>query len=216
MSFWSILFSGEEGGVGRLVGEAPDCFVDLNLDQIVNAITEGKEDYDLKPYFFTPLQSSDGIAYRHEIFRDFEENGALRSAIDAFAANLRKMRETLKSREKLNYQQEKESYFLDAILQYCRSLCSLERQLASATLRSRGLLAFFEYLKTYIASPNFTSLFAEASKLESDLGAIRYNVLIKGLSFRVCPYSAEPDYSLDVEKTFAKFRQGAVKSYLAK
>ena len=35
----------------------PPFFVDLNLDQIVASVTAGKEEYNLAPIFFRPLQT---------------------------------------------------------------------------------------------------------------------------------------------------------------
>ena len=33
--------------------EMPSCFVDLNLDQIIHAITTPKEEYNLTPFYYT-------------------------------------------------------------------------------------------------------------------------------------------------------------------
>ena len=35
--------------------EEPACFGDLHLDQVLASMTAGREDYDLKPFFYTPL-----------------------------------------------------------------------------------------------------------------------------------------------------------------
>ena len=59
----------------------------LNLDQIVDRITDGKEEYNLKPFFFTPQHSIEVIAYRHEVFRDFE-NESLFEIVQSFAKKM--------------------------------------------------------------------------------------------------------------------------------
>ena len=61
MTFHSILFERPEDGAKEEILEAPAFFVDLNLNQIVDAITAGKETYNLKPLFYTSLNGIDAI-----------------------------------------------------------------------------------------------------------------------------------------------------------
>ena len=48
------------------------------------------------------------------------------------------------------------------------------------------------------------------------MSAVKYCLLIKGNSIKVRKYKFEIDYSADVEETFEKFKQGAVKDYRVK
>ena len=68
----------------------------------------------------------------------------------------------------------------------------------------------------YIASDRFTALLAETKKLKADLSTVRYCILIKGNAVKVRKYASESDYSVAVEQTFAKFKQGAVTDYTVK
>ena len=72
-------------------GEKPEFFSDLNLDQIVASITAGREEYNLTPFFYTPLRRVETINYRHNILRDFE-NQALLGHISSFGQEMRAMR----------------------------------------------------------------------------------------------------------------------------
>ena len=87
--------------------------------------------------------------------------------------------------------------------------------LSLVDLKSRGFLAFRGYLASYAESNLFTSLLAETKKLTDDLSSVKYCLLIKGDSIRVRKYESETDYSAEVEETFEKFKQGAVKDYRA-
>lgn len=63
----SRAFSFPPPGLSR---EAPACFRDLHLDQVVESITAGAKEYDLAPFFFTPLTDPDAVRYRHEVIDD--------------------------------------------------------------------------------------------------------------------------------------------------
>jgi DNA mismatch repair protein MutS len=92
----------------------------------------------------------------------------------------------------------------------------VSEDLSSVALKSRGFLAFREYLTNYAESDRFTSLLAEMKKLKADLSEVTYCVIIKGDRVTVRGYESESDYSAEVEETFAKFKQGAVKDYRVK
>ena len=214
MSFHSILFEGSDDG-NRPTVEAPAFFRDLNLDQIVDAVTAGRQEYDLKPFFYTPLTDLAAIAYRHAIMRDLE-NDVLFQRIKSFSRQMRTMRAHLAAAEKLYYKYHKEGWFLDAVEIYCEAIKNLLHDLHQLDPHSRGLLAFREYLAQYAASGHFKRLAQEAKKLKSELSAIRYCLLIKGTTITVRGYDSEIDYSAAIEETFSRFNQGAVKDYRVK
>ncbi|MGO9005618.1 MAG: MutS-related protein [Beijerinckiaceae bacterium] len=212
MDFHSILFKDEADRPGAEKLEAPDFFVDLNLDQIVAVVTAGKQEYDLRSYFYLPLRDIDAITWRHEIAKDLE-NADLFDSITAFAQNMRTMRQHIAQAEKLHYKLQKERWFLDAVAIYCDAVNRLVHDLSLTDVGSRGLLAFREYATWYAESERFTSLREQTKKLEADLAAIDYTVLIKGDRVVVGRYDGEPDYSTQVEATFEKFKQDAVEEY---
>jgi DNA mismatch repair protein MutS len=215
MTFHSVLFKNATDSVKRETPHAPDFFVDLNLDQIIDAITVGKDEYNLKPFYFTALHDLNTIHYRHEILRDLE-NDLLFEHIRSFAEQMRVTRQRLAQAAKLYHRLQKHSWFLAALELYCFTTNRLFNDLSHVDLQSSGLSSFRDYLTHYIQSDRFTSLLAETKKLTSDLATVKYCVLIKGNGFKVRRYESEIDYSADVEETFEKFKQGAVDSYLTK
>lgn len=210
--FHSILFEGSDDGSRR---EAPDFFPDLNLDQIVEAIIAGREEYDLKPFFCTRLTDLAAIAYRHEIMRDLETEILFRS-IKSFSKQMSRMREILTTADKLYYRYQKERWFLEAVEIYCEAVETLLYDLHRVAPNSRGLLAFRKYLARYVECGRCRPLLQEAKKLKSELSAIKYCLLIKGDTITVRNYDSEIDYSTAVEEAFSKFQQGAVKDYRVK
>ncbi len=211
-TFHSVLFETPEGRTRAEAADAPDFFVDLGLDQIVASITAGKEEYNLKPFFYTPLHDVGAVVFRHEVMRDLEDP-RLFDDINAFASSMRTVRARLAELGKHYYDRQKDRWFLDAVDLYGDAVGRLARDLSVAPLRSRGLLAFRAYLARYVASERFTALVEETKQLEAELSAIRYTVFIQGLRVEVRHYAGEPDYSAEVLATFERFRQGAAREY---
>lgn len=212
MAFQSILFETKSDGLRT---EAPACFADLNLDQIVQAVTVGKQEYDLKPFFYTPLRTAEAIRYRHAVMQDLE-NPALLAAIEAFGREMAAVRRYLSMIEKLDSKRNQQGWFLETALTYCAAVTGLLQNLEQVALGSKGLAAFREFLAEYVGSEGFTRLQAEAREIKEALSGIQYCVVIKMGSVRVQKYAGETDYSAEVLETFEKFKQGAVKDYRVK
>jgi DNA mismatch repair ATPase MutS len=214
MTFHSILYDVPAGR--REPGSAaPDYFRDLNLDQIVDDITAGREEFDLKPFFHSPLKDVAAIAYRQAVMRDLE-NKNLFEGILSFSTRMRTLRERLLAAGKLSYHYQKQRWFLAAVEVYGEAIVQLEQDLRRGEPHSPGLLAFREYLAQHAASDAFRALGTEAEKLRSDLAAIRYTLLVKDSGITVRHRGTETDYSTTVEQTFARFKRGAVKDYRSK
>src|SRR6266511_4862044 len=87
--------------------DEPEFFADLPLDQVRASITAGREDYQLEPFLHAPLREVDGVAYRHEIFRDLDGE-AVRSAVIAFGEEMRRTRSYVTLARKQHYRYEKD------------------------------------------------------------------------------------------------------------
>jgi DNA mismatch repair protein MutS len=162
----------------------PGCFGDLHLDQVLASMTAGREDYDLKPFFYTPLREVAAVCYRHEVTRDLERPEVLGS-VRAFAEGMQRMREHLGQTRKLRYKQQKQRWFLDAVDLYCDAVGTLATELTQASLDSRGLRALRQYLTDYTDSERFTLLVSELRSLKDGLAGVRYCVHIRGNRVKV-------------------------------
>jgi hypothetical protein len=210
--FRSILFPDADEGLRDDSREAPEFFHDLNLDPVVEAITAGRQEYDLAPFFHAHLTDLDAVAYRQEVMRDMEDR-TVREALGSFEERMRTMRQRLALATKVYYELEKQRWLLAAVEVYVEAVERLAQDLGALNLASRGLRAFRTDLADYEHSDAFSTLAAEACTLEVALAAIRYCVLIRDSSVMVRHYGGEIDYSATVEETFRKFQQGAVKDY---
>jgi DNA mismatch repair protein MutS len=192
--------------------EAPDFFHDLNLDRVVDAVTFGRQEYALAPFFHERLASLDAVVYRQDVMRDIEGHGA-RQAIDVAAERMRTMRKRLGLASKLYYRLEKERWFLAAAEVYVDAVEGLAQDLERLDLGSRGLCAFRDELRAYALSDAFRALADGARALARALAQICYCLLIREGGVVVREYDGEADYSAAVEETFRKFQQGAAKDY---
>jgi DNA mismatch repair protein MutS len=208
----SILFQDTRNDSAGEPRQAPDYFTDLNLDQIVAAITAGREEYDLKPFFYAPLRHVEAIAFRHEIMRDLEQ-GVLCDSMKTFARGMRTVRERLAQTRTLHHSLQKQRWFFDAAHGYCQTVSRLADDLAAADPRSRGLLAFRDFLNGYCSSGGYTQLLQRTTQLAADIAAIGYTILVEGARVEVRQYDGEPDYSAEILGTFERFKQGADQKY---
>ncbi len=210
--FRSILFCRPEQRAGVDQLGAPAFFRNLNLDQVIESITAGREEYDLKPFFNAPLDDVEAVNYRHEVLHDLEGQ-ALGECTRSFAQRMRTMRAHLAQADKLRYQYQKASWFLDAVEIYTEAVRSLSDDLAKVPVGSRGLRGFRDYLADHVGSEEFTSLVSETAQRKDDLVRVRYSLLIRTDRITVSTYDAQADYAAAVEETFEKFKRGAVKDY---
>jgi DNA mismatch repair protein MutS len=140
----SILFDTAENRERALAATVPSCFADLNLDQIVDAITADFAEYDLKPFFYCRLNRVEAVCYRHQVMQDLQ-NADLLNCIKTFANAMRDVRAHLAQAGKLHYQHQKEAWHLDAVGIYCNAVRDLSHGLEELAPKSRGLLGLREY-----------------------------------------------------------------------
>jgi DNA mismatch repair protein MutS len=211
--FESLLFPGRAPETPTPEGKAPEFFRDLNLDQVVAAATAGKDEYGLKLFFYRRLDDLDAVLYRQEVMKDLEDP-QLFERISSFAEKMREGRSHLRAAEEWYHRLSKNRWFLDAVVVYCDAVRQLTVELAESEPRSRGLRGFREYLSRYVEGEAFRALLSDTERVKADLDTVKYGILLRDNSVTVRHYEDEVDYSPEIEKTFQKFRQGAVKDYL--
>lgn len=182
--FRSILFDRPPATAERT---DPSVFTDLNLDQVFAAVTVGRDEYDLMPFFSTPLHDLQTVEYRHQILRDMED-GALWRMLAEFADRMADMRKHLEQSAKLRYRYQKESWFLDAARIYRQAVSALADALTAINPSSHGFITFREYLEAYTRSQAFGSLAADIDKVTDALASVRYCVNIRGTRVKVTRY----------------------------
>jgi DNA mismatch repair protein MutS len=212
MPFRSILFEREGDFAGLKLPAEPEFFTDLNLAQVCSSIVLGRGQYDLTPFFLAPLHNESAIRHRQQVLRDLQDP-KVRGVVVKFARGMQAMRQCLAQADSLRNPYQRQRWFLDAVDAYCQTVPAFADQLQDLKMSSGGMLALREYLAAYAQSESYLKLAGEVRDLLARLGDVRYCVLIRGSSVQVTRYEEQADYGAEVEKTFAKFKQGAVKDY---
>ena len=192
----------------------PAYFTDLHLDQVISLILKGREEYDLVPLFCSPLHSAAAVRYRQEVSLDLDERGVA-SYVRCFAERMRRVRSFLRGMGQVTGRHYEQGWFLDAAQDYCDAVNGLLGGLRNIPLESRALQRLRDYLSAYVASEAFLPLETKLRELRRQLADVRYSMLIRGTRVSVWPFGGEPDYSSEIEQTFAKFRQGAAEDFLS-
>jgi len=210
VSALSVLFpkeGHEQGGA-----EQPTCFPDLNLDQLVTSLTEGRTEYELAPIYYGHLDQLDVIAYRQDVFRDLEVREIF-DAVATFARQMRELRALVAQIEKLRYRYQQQGAMIDLLEGYCVAVTGLEASLRENAPKGEALCALRQHVSSYVGSEAFLALVQETSEIRERLSEVRYTIRILGSRVYVARYAGEADYSAEVLATFDRFKQGATKDY---
>jgi len=214
MIFNSILFKNHNNFKSENTIEGNEFFLDLNLEQIINSAIRGmQEEYNIKLFFYMPLHNLEDIYYRQQVMKDLENNTALLEIIKCFSEKMHSMRVHQSLAERLQYKFNKQGWFIEAIQDYCSAVSLLDKALPNIDLKSAGFLTFRKHINNYAKSDYFISLKTELELIKTRLSEIKYCLVIKGSRIKVQKYNSEVDYSLEIEKTFEKFKQQSVNDY---
>lgn len=217
--FYSILFPTREQYERPLRTEPPDCFKDLNLDQVFSPILKSKKEFGLEGFFYTSLSDREIIVYRQDVMKDLEDDDLRGQLADfsrdvhALGGRMETIVKALASEDSSDNNYLTKGRLLDCADRYRREISSLAEKLGRAGLRSRGLRGFAGYLLGYRDSEEFRGLAARVGQLREELSTVKYNMLVKSDTIRVRKYEGEEDHSKQILAVFEKFRQGGVQDY---
>ncbi len=219
--FYSVLFPNEASARLPRSTKAPDCFKDMNLDQITRRVLQEKQAFQLEEFFYTPLSDMEVIRYRQEVMQELE-NPMTRMAFQGVIGQIGfmngmmdGMRMQLMTGDKLTGSYLDMGHFLETITIYMQAVTNLEGQLRNMPLKSEGLRNFSKYLTEYCSSESTKKMIERHAKLKEQLSKVRYCMVVNKTagSIRVQPYEGQDDYAIRISDLFVRFRQGDVRDY---
>lgn len=204
--FQSILFPPGLDELRAERTEQPDCFVDLNLDQIIAAVVAKRDEAVLRPLLYSAYRNEQIVRHRQAVFADLTRPETFRM-FPPFCETMRSVQVNLADAARISHTCYKHMVHLHAAGLYCEGVTALLRDLQSATLRSAGLRQLRAYLADYLGSATFRQLAKETSDLREALSRLSYGMLFRGDKVMVRRYAHEPDYTVTILERFAKFRE---------
>ena len=202
----SILFCDARSYTGFEALVPTQCFSDLRIDQIMEAVVGGRGDYNLKPYFYQPLRTVAEIDYRQGVLRELE-NGPVGDLARAFAETLGTVSKQLQFADGCFHKAEKHRWFLDAITLYCDVVSNFIVAVSGLTLQSAGVKGIFRVIAAYVDSEEFKRLQGEVQELQSRLRTLRYRLHIDGNRITATRHRPGSDYGARIAAEFQTFNQ---------
>lgn len=203
--FGSILFPAGCEQLRNETGEMPECFTDLNLDQVIAAVIAKQDATVLQPFFYSTYRDAEILRYRQDVFRELA-NDDLRSSVTSFCERMNRVRLELGYAKKIQYKCHRQVVIFRAIRIYCQSIETLASEFRNFDLISEGFLGFRRHLEKYRSSEEFAELVEEARDLQERLSTVQYSMLVHGGKVTVRKYASERDYSAIVLDQFKRFR----------
>lgn len=211
----SVLFPpGRDGLPDRSVAGRPasaDTLRDLALDRVVERVA-GRVAPDLRDVVATPLSSVDAVVYRQRVVADLRD-GAVRGAVDAFAAQMRQVAAQRRSAADARDANEATLWRVRAASGYVTAVDELAVVLAGVVADGRAtspaLVAFASHLSGLVDGGAFGRLREQARRVADALSEVRFAVWVRGPRVTVAPAGDEPDLQRLVLATFERFRQSS-------
>lgn len=186
---------------------------DLNLDDIIDRLCWGKDEFKLKDVFENRLTDISQITYRQDVFRDLENEG-INKELHQFVSDISNLKKNDESAQRCSYVHQRSWYIMHGVSLYIKICEGIAALLSASDIRSKALLAVTDYLNDYINTDSFISMKRYCDAIEDALSKVSYTVHVKGNGLDVIDQAPAEDYGKKITDLFSRFRQSETDSYL--
>lgn len=151
--------------------ELPAFYIDFNLNQVIDAITEGCEP-KVKALFYDMPETLEVQEYRRGIYTDMKQE-AVRSAFEEFMAQMKYRDECIVNQEKVESQLQKNVWHLCEVSAYLTAVKNLFQSLSTVEAGSEGLQRLLVELRKSEESEAFQRLYQKVAVLVEELKSFR-------------------------------------------
>ncbi|MBP5281940.1 MAG: hypothetical protein J6Z22_05510, partial [Lachnospiraceae bacterium] len=176
----------------------PAFYLDLNINQIIDKVTNGWSNHVKKLYLYFP-RNEECEAYRRAVFGDVKK-GACYDCLFEFYEKAGVMNSDLKQSEAVNTPLQRFVWHLWAIRHYCEAYEGLLEKLKAIDLTSEGMKEFRRLLEEHITSKNYAEMRSEVFELLEELMHFRFVITYEKDRISVSEGTTEGAYEAFVEK----------------
>ncbi|MCR5251632.1 MAG: hypothetical protein K6E50_13600 [Lachnospiraceae bacterium] len=170
----------------------PPFFVDLNIDQILERITDGWGE-DVRSLYLAFPATKEDEEYRRAVYGDFKKKEVL-AAMTEYYTGMRERALYAERRENAYEEVQKQVWQLREICSYALAAEKLCEKLKEAQLASEGMKGFTAYLSECVNEEGYRSMREEALTLWKELSAFRVVLTYEKERFTLAESKGEGDY----------------------
>ncbi len=180
--------------------ELPAFFTDLNLDRILDRVTEGWDEGLRKLYERFPATKEDED-YRRAIYEDIKDEDVY-NAMSEYYRHIRERRIYAQRRDAAYEPLQKQVWYLRETENYISALESLDEKLKKAELRSAGMKGLSGFLSDCISDERYRRLKDEAKLLWRELSSFRVTLSYEKNRFTLAEGKGEGKYEQFLAECF--------------
>lgn len=178
----------------------PAFYQDLNLDQVIERIRLDWGDEVSSFYYYFPADG-DCEDYRREVFSDVK-TGNLYDILCSFTGMMKQRREACAWKGEVKETLQRCVWHLREVGCYCDAFGQLLEKIEKLPLKSRGMLAFREYLGRYLSGEFYVKMQSQAAGLLKNMEDFRLVLTYENDRIAISQGEVEGSYDDFLETLF--------------
>lgn len=150
-------------------------FKDLNLDDIIFEILRYAKMFKIKPYFYKLLKNPEDVLYRHEVFKDLE-NQELFDTLNMFSYTLTRKLRDIEDSKALKYEMHRKIKLKQKIFEYLSILEDFKKKMDGISYSSRAIKRMVEYINNYLNSEEVLFVYEDMKKIDEEMKNVKYRL----------------------------------------
>lgn len=151
--------------------EKPSFFLDLNIDQIIDKVSEDWVE-DIRELYYALPEDQETEDYRRAIFTEVKKEGILPVLME-FLELMRQREDCIKRKEKVEEAVQKYVWYIQEAARYIEALEMLKNKLEEFSFQSEGMRGLVEFLSQGVSDTEYCAFKEEVLKLRDELAGFR-------------------------------------------